>query len=294
MRVPVSLIDRIRDSLSTFSKAERRVAEIILSDLDAATRLAIKDLAAGAGTSEPTVMRFARRLGCSGFPDFKRRLSQDIAIANMFVFSKDDAPPQEGEAVAAKVYDAAAQSLAHAFSQRSPAALEQASVAIDGADRVFCLGVGGSSANIAAEAETRLFRYDVRATALIDPYRQRMAAGLCDSRDVLLIFSVTGRPQSLIDSAEAARAGGATVIAVTRPQSELAATASILLPLDIPDHERHFQIPHRSRYGQLFVLDCLATLVATRRLATSAPKLRKLRAMLIELHGPTEQQPIGD
>jgi RpiR family carbohydrate utilization transcriptional regulator len=63
--------------------------------------------------------------------------------------------------------------------------------------------------------------------------------------------------------------------------------------LDVPEHE-NFQIPHRGRYGQLFILDCLATLVATARQAHSSDKLRNLRTLLLEINGPTVQQPIGD
>ena len=294
MRVPVSVLDRIRDGLNRLSKAERRVADIILADVDAAIRLSIKDLAQEARTSEPTVLRLARRLGCDGFPDLKRRISQDLAIERMFVFPNHDSPPRSAEDVAMKVYDASAQALAYAFEQRDSSTLERAALAILAAPRVFCFGVGGSSANVAAEAENRLFRYDIHATAMADPYRQRMASGLCEPEDAVLIFSVTGQPRSLVDSAEAARELGATVISVTRPKSALAKASSIVLALDVPDHERHFQIPHRSRYGQLFVLDCLVTLVATQRLEASAPKLRRLRAMLIDVHGPTDQQPIGD
>ena len=90
MRVPVSVLDRIRDGLNRLSKAERRVADIILADVDAAIRLSIKDLAQEARTSEPTVLRLARRLGCDGFPDLKRRISQDLAIERMFVFPNHD------------------------------------------------------------------------------------------------------------------------------------------------------------------------------------------------------------
>jgi RpiR family carbohydrate utilization transcriptional regulator len=294
MRVPVSIIERIEDQRSALARAERRVANILLADLEAGLRLSIKELAAQAQTSEPTVLRFARRMGCEGFADLKLRLSQDLAIARMFVVDAHEGSMTSGEVVTNKVYEAAAQALAYGFQQRDPAALEQAALAIHKARRVFCMGVGGSSANIAIEAEDRFFRYDVAATAIVDPYRQRIAAGLCEDNDAVLIFSITGRPRSLIDSAETASALGATTIAVTRPDSELASAAGIVLPVDVPDHEKHLQIPYRSRYAQLYVLDCLATLMATRRLDRSAPKLRRMRAMLIGLHGPTDQQPIGD
>ena len=139
MRVPVSVLDRIRDGLHGLSKAERRVADIILADLDRATRLSIKELAQEAQTSEPTVLRLARRVGCEGFPDLKRRVSQDVAIERMFVFPSHDFPPRTAEEVAMKVYDASAQALAYAFSQRDPSALENAALAIVAAPRVFSL-----------------------------------------------------------------------------------------------------------------------------------------------------------
>ena len=289
-----STIDRIRRACTTLNRAELRVAEVILADIDAATRLTTRELAQRAEVSEPTVVRFARHVGCDGFTDLKRRLSQDFATARMFVISDRAVISRDAEAVASQVYEATAQALAYGFAQRDPAALQQAALAIVAAERVFCMGTGGSSANMAREAENRLFRFDVHATAIQDEYQQRIAAAICNQRDVLLIFSVTGQPHALRDCARIAAEAGATVIAVTRPGSKLAAISSILLPLEIPDNDRHFEIPNRSRYGQLYIMDCLATLVASRRVRRSAPKLRRSRAALVGAHGPTEQQPIGD
>jgi RpiR family transcriptional regulator, carbohydrate utilization regulator len=289
-----NVLHRLHTISGSLKKAEGRVAAIVLEGPDQAVRFSIKELAGAADASEPTVLRLVRKLGCNGFSDFKLRLSQELAIAQMFVFSETDAPPRRAGDVIDKVYHSAELALDHCFTQRDPEALESAAKAILSASRLFCFGIGGSSANMAAEAETRFFRYDVNVTSTGDHYRQRMIAGLCEASDVLLIFSVTGQPPALVGSAQIAREMGATVISITRPQSSLAAASSIVLPLDIPDHEKHFQIPHRSRYGQLYILDCLATLVATERLERSAGKLRTLRRLLLDMNGPTEQQPIGD
>lgn len=290
----VSLVDRVRLLAPHLKGAERRVAETILSDIDLATRSTTRVLAGRAGVSEPTVIRFARHVGCIGFVDFKRRVSQDIATARMFAFPDNAVISNDTKAVASQVYEATAQALAYCFAQRDPDALAQAAAAIDAANRVFCMGTGGSSANMALEAENRLFRFDVHVTALIDSYKQRIAAAICQSGDVALIFSVTGRPCALTESATEARGAGATVISVTRPGSPLAAASTIVLPLDIPDNDRRFEIPNRSRYGQLYLMDCLATLLAARRQHASAPKLRRVRASLLALHGATDHQPIGD
>lgn len=294
MLLQPSLIDHIRQSTESLKKAERRVASTILDNIEAATRMSIKELAASASVSEPTVLRFARRMGCDGYAEFKIRISQDNAIARMFVLTEEETLSGDAPTVAAAVYDAAAQTLAHSFAQCDPIALEAATSAIVDAKRLFCFGLGGSSANIAIEAENRLFRYDIPAVAIIDSYRQRLAVALCECGDVVLAFSVTGKPAALVESANAARGLGATVISVTRRETPLAEESSIVVPLEIVDHEKHLQIPSRTRYGQLFILDCIAAMVGTRRLASSAPKLRRARAALLSVNGPTEQQPIGD
>jgi RpiR family carbohydrate utilization transcriptional regulator len=294
MLLHTSLIERMRSSVDDLNKAERRVATSVLSDIDAATRMTIKDLAQTASVSEPTIVRYARRMGCDGFLDFKLRLSQDQAIARMFVLTEGETLPRDAATVATHVYEAAAQALAQSFAQRDPAAIDRAAEAIAAAGRVWCFGVGGSSAIVAAEAENRFFRYDIPTSSTADPYRQRMVATLAEPGDAFLIFSVTGKPRSLVESANTARELGASVIGVTRPGSPLAAECTILVPLQIVDHEKHLQIPSRTRYGQVFMLDCIATIVGTRRLPHSAEKLRRTRAAIIGLHGPTDQQPLGD
>jgi RpiR family carbohydrate utilization transcriptional regulator len=294
MEIPASLIDRIRQSAATLGKAEAALAAVIIEDIDAATQMSTKELAGRAGVSEPTVTRFARRMGCSGFKDFKIRLARDLAVGRMYLVADKLKPGRSGREVSEQTYELVAQTLALAFAQRDPAAIEAAADAIEAARRLFCFGVGGSSANIAEEAENRFFRLDVPVSACADPYRQRMTAAVCDQRDVLLMFSITGKPESLLDSAEIARSAGARIISVTTPGSPLAERSDILLPLTLPDEQRFFYMPSRGRYGQLYILDCLATTLGARRADRAGSSLWRIRRMLINLHGDTTGQPIGD
>lgn len=289
-----SLIDAMRQEVAGLSAAERRVAEVILADISGATRLTTRELSDKAAVSEPTVVRFARRMGSSGFTDFKFRLSEDFATGRMFELSEPPAGSLDPVLIAGQVYEATAQALAYSFAQRDPVALGAAAEAVHRARRVLCLGVGGSSAAVAAEAANRLFRFDIAVSAVSDPYGQTVAAALCRSSDALLIFSVTGKPASLLSAAGLARTEGAAVITVTRPCSPLAEAGSVLIGLDIPDQDRRPEIPNRSRYGQLYMLDCIATLVGARRLGKAGPGLERAREALLAVHGPTEHQPIGD
>lgn len=291
---PASLIDHMREILPDLNKAEQRVAEVILANIDAAIGMTTKDLSSRAAVSEPTIVRFARRMGSSGFTDFKMRLSRDFATGRMFVMSDPPNLALDSVTISSQVYEATAQALAYSFAQRDPEALEKAAVAIDKARRLFCFGIGGSSANVALEAENRFYRFDVGAVAIIDAYRQPIAASLCAASDAILAFSVTGKPHSLVASAKLAREHGAAVIAVTRAGSPLAKASSILIGLAIPDDDRRFEIPNRSRYGQLYMLDCLATLLASRRAPGTSAKLQRARDILQVWHGATKPQPFGD
>ena len=74
------MLDRIRQSLASFTPAERRVAEAILETPTTAITWSITDAARIARVSEPSITRFCRRLDCNGFPDFRLKLAQQIAV----------------------------------------------------------------------------------------------------------------------------------------------------------------------------------------------------------------------
>jgi RpiR family carbohydrate utilization transcriptional regulator len=294
MEIPASLIDRIRKSAGNLGKAEAALAGVIIEDIDAATHMSTGELAGRANVSEPTVTRFSRRMGCSGFKDFKLQLARDLAVARMYLAADKVPPARSAREVSEQTHELVAQTLAMAFAQRDPVAIEAAVDAIEAARRLFCFGVGGSSANIAQEAENRFFRLDVPASASADPYRQRMTATISDSRDVFLMFSMTGKAASLIDSAQIARSAGARVISATHPGSPLAKRSDILLPLTMPEDSRFFYMPTRGRYGQLYILDCLASTLGARRSEQASAALWRIKRMLLTLHGDTPGQPIGD
>ena len=269
---PSNLIETIEQIAPSLKKAERRVADMVLQDIEATTRISIKSFAAQAEVSEPTVMRFARRVGCDGFSDFKLRLAQDFAVGRMYIEAERRVQTGDANTTAQHVYQSGKEALSTAFAGLDEKALSDAAAMIAKAGKIVCIGVGGSSAIMAQEMENRLFRFGLSVSATADPYRQRMAAAIADKGDAFVIFSVTGKPRSLLDAAEIAAARGACVIAVTHPESLLAERANLVLPLAVPGDEVHFNFPNRTRYGQLLVIDCLSALVGRHQAAGFGPQ----------------------
>ena len=68
----------IQDSVHTFSKGQRKIANFILESYDKAAFMTASRLGQRVGVSESTVVRFASELGYDGYPDMQRSLQKMI------------------------------------------------------------------------------------------------------------------------------------------------------------------------------------------------------------------------
>lgn len=70
--------DEIFARMHELSPAEKKVARSLLADYPSAGLSSASALALAAGTSTPTVLRFASRLGCANYSEFQRQLLNEI------------------------------------------------------------------------------------------------------------------------------------------------------------------------------------------------------------------------
>jgi len=285
------ILDRLRALLPELHSAEHEAARLILEDADWVTDNSIKTLATRAGVSEPTVMRLCRKLDCAGFSDFKIKLAQDLTLTR--VFEEAGRAATAPDTLSGAVLEAASRAMNRVADRLDQGTLERAAEHVAAARMIYCFGVGGSSAVLAAELENRLFRLKKPAQATCDPYRQRMVASIADAHDVILCLSATGKPTSMVDAAALATSNEAVVVSVTEANSPLAEVSTHTLAVGVHDDEIYFGMPTSMRYAQLFTIDSLMATVAT-KLPDSATHLRDIRRTLAALHGPSRLQPIGD
>ena len=82
-KVPEDIISVIKQTASTLRPSEKRVAEVILADVNFALHSANGELARRAGVSEPTVTRFSRAIGCAGVRELKVKLAQSLVVGRI-------------------------------------------------------------------------------------------------------------------------------------------------------------------------------------------------------------------
>ncbi len=272
-----ALLNTINSALPDLKKSEAKVAKVILEDPDAATRSSIAALASAAGVSEPSVNRFCKRFGATGFPDFKLKLAKSL-VSGVRYMSRAVEMSDDIDTYPRKLFDNTINDLARAREQLPTAAIDQAVDYLAQARRIVFFGLGTSAA-VAKDAEHKFFRFNVPVSTHEDPLMLRMLTTAGGPGDLFFFISHTGRTRVLVEAAELARETEAIVVSLTAPDSPLAAMSHCTIELaDTEDTEQY--LPMTSRIVQLVILDILATGVTLRRGEDFLPHLARIKQSL--------------
>ena len=272
-----NLINVITDALPNLNKSESKVAQVILSDPDAATSSSIASLARKAGVSEPSVNRFCKRFNAAGFPDFKIKLAKSLVSGVRFV-NRNVNPDDEVSGYTPKIFDSTINNLALVRDSISHSRVNQVVDKLIQARRIYFFGLGASG-SVARDAENKFFRFNLPVSFHDDVLMQRMLASTGTTGDVFFIISHTGRTKEVVEVAEIARVNGSTVIGLTAPGSPFADISSVTLDVEVPENTDEY-MPMTSRIVHLVILDVLATGVTLRRGPEFLPHLEKIKNSL--------------
>ncbi|WP_042302488.1 MurR/RpiR family transcriptional regulator [Paraburkholderia kururiensis] len=271
----LSQVEAMRDQLRP---SERKLADYVLESPREVLDLSMTEVADRAGVSQPTIARFCRALGFSGFREFKIRLAQGVAAGVPAVY-RDVRPDEPVPGVAAKVLDRTIGALIQVRNTLSSDAVAAAIALLAAARRIEFYGAGGSGI-AAQDMQHKFFRLGMPSVAYSDPHTFLMSAALLGDGDVVVAISNTGRTRDIVDAAKAALAGGAKVIAITHGNSPLARIATVGLHANV-DEDTDIFSPMTSRTSHLAIGDILAVGVALQRGPALAEKLRKAKDLIV-------------
>lgn len=280
---PARLTQDISDALPNLRRSERKVADFVLKDPLLVIHMRIVDLAQKATVSEPTVVRFCRAVGCSGFQDFKMALAQQLAASPSYgqiAVTEHDSTREYTH----KIFDSSVDTLLKVRDNLVLETLEAAVNAIYAAQRVEFYGFGASAA-VAFDAQHKFFRLQITSAAYADPHLQNMSATSLRSGDVVIAISQSGRSRALLDSMELAQQSGGVVIALSPTDSPVAKMADISIQIDA-EEDNQIYIPLSSRIAHLAVIDVLAIGVAQKKGPQLDQHLLRLKSGLSSLRTP--------
>ena len=287
MAYSIDIISCITDRFMALTATEKRIAQFILDDVAAAAEMPIAELARLTDTSQASVTRFARALGCKDVRELKMKLAQSLAIGQRFILDVPDLEGVQG------IYESIISVLETNRRALDLAALKRAVEWISDARQGLALGMGGGSTICAQEIQYRLFRLGLPVVSQSDGLLVRMMSSAVTAKDVVIVLSLGGYTKEMIESAAIARQYGAKIVAITPPETPLAAQADIVLPLLVSENDYIFK-PSASRYAMLAMVDVLATELAMANKPQAKDRLRRIKLALDDHRDGVDRLPLGD
>lgn len=258
-----SIRDRVESQLPSLSTKQRRVGEYLLANPTTMLFASVVEVAENAQVDPATVVRFAKRLGFSGFPELRAQLREEHSVP---VRKTDDLLDIHGAVVgkdAAAIYEQvqaqAKENLQRTFETLDMAALESAITHILGARRVVIVGAGFSR-GLALHLTRVIQTAQVPVQIVEDWYDLLFDAATLTPADVM--FAITAQRYSTvtIKALKVAKECGASTILLTDATMAPGINNADISLFFSPRSVGQFYSP----VGASAVIDCLAAGLAAR------------------------------
>jgi RpiR family carbohydrate utilization transcriptional regulator len=246
------------------SPSERKVGETILANPQAAIAWSIAEAAGFSGVSEPSIMRFCRKLGFDGYADFRIKFAQAVALIERSERPIDDVGDDPIRTRVIEHSNSAITAINDLILDVDSASLKAAADTLARARRIDIYGHGGSGF-LAGEAQHRLAYLGLPSVAYSDPSLQMFSAVSLQKQDVVLAFSFSGITTHMLPNLEIAREAGATIISLAPTASPIAKAATINIAINAYRQKKSPGLRTNERLTMYIMLDVLIDLISASR-----------------------------
>ncbi len=271
-----SALLRLRENTERFSGTERSIAEQILADPHLVVELSIHELARQTFSSPSTIVRMCSHTGFSGYKDFRRAVTAELAQREQS--RRSDQPEIQRsdslEQIISKITDSNILSLEETRDLIDVSVLRESVELLRRARVIYLFGMGASLC-AAQDAYLKFLRLNKLCIVNEDWHSQLVSSLNATVQDAAIVFSYSGKTAEVIECMKNLRRNGTPIIAITRcvqtPVFELADYR-----LYIAANEALFRSgAMSSRMSQLNVVDILFTALANEDYEKSKSQLSR-------------------
>lgn len=216
-----NILVEIQLAENQFTKAEKKIADYVLSNKERVPFMSITELADACGVAEASVNRFCRALKVRGYQEFKMLLSIAQAAPRE--------PVQDNDSLLEQILQYHIAAIRETADLLDPETVKRTADMMSTAERIVFVGVGNSMIT-AQEAYGMFLHITPKVEYIIDPHMQSMMASMAGPGDMLVFISYSGATKDNVHVAQLAKERGARICVITRyPKSELTKFADTVL-----------------------------------------------------------------
>lgn len=271
----------IRETYDSLSNSEKQVADFVLEHADETIRLTLASLSREVRVSEPTVIRFCRKLNFGGYQDFKIALARGSAYTEetLKIIHEEVKPLDSLEEISEKVINSHTIAMQQTFSMMNYQKLGQFLQLVQNAEHLDFFGLGGSG-TVAVDVENKFIRTGINTRCCIDAHIQLMWTALRRERDVIVIFSNSGATKHFAEVMRLARKNSTKLVLITSGKNTvLTRLADITLQIHAKETS-YKKEPSSARIAMLAVMDVIVTAIALEKQDTYIHNIYQTREAL--------------
>lgn len=220
MSEELSCIELIKRQYAKLSKSEKLVADYVLATGHDITKLSLAETARHALVSEPTVVRFTKAIGLSGYSELKMLIMKDWGketveeAHNPVLLDLHISPDDRIEDLPEKITNITIKGLQDSLKIFDAEAFKNAIILLLNAERIDVFGVGNSG-SIALDFVSKLARIGLDARYFADNHLEQLSCLSLSEKDVAIAISHSGSTIDAVDTLRIAKESGAQTIALT-------------------------------------------------------------------------------
>ena len=251
----ISINNQIFSTYESLYDAEKKVADYIIAHPMDVVEMSIAELASHCEASQATVMRFCKKVGCTGFYQFKIKLAGEMRQQGEQEAS-NEINMEHMEQSLQNIMVNKTEEIKATFQNINPAEFKEIIEIILSAG-VIEFAAMGNTIPIALDGAYKFNQLGLQAVRFSDWESQEAFARTLKKGDVLFAISASGASKKLLDIVNIAKENGAVTIAITNQYtSPLAEASDYLLLTATRENVFHSQISF-TRMAAMALIDSL-------------------------------------
>jgi len=201
-----SFLVKIKTIYPSLTKSEKEVANYISKNYSNIIFTSLNKFSEECGVGEATIFRFFKKLGFSGYHEFKNKMANQLRNSN----KESKSPASESEVT----YQNILQMLDDTQKLTDIKKLKQTALDIINSNSIYLFGVGFSGLSAQA-TQIRLMRLGYKSFVFSDQHAQIVSTHLMTDEDMAIAFSITGDTVPTINWLKKAKESRAKTLAIT-------------------------------------------------------------------------------
>lgn len=255
----MGILEQLNNPTFKVTKLDNILIEYMNQVKDAVIYKSISEIAKESKLGEATITRFTKKLGYSGFQEFKITLAKELSIqAEKNIVHPSISRYEDICETAYKLFASTFDVLQQTITTLDIVMVSKCRKSLLEAKKIYLMGIGHSGI-IALDFNYKLMRIGLNTFPINDSHTMLMMASIMTEEDVVLAISHSGETNEMIETAKIARQQGACIISLTQNNiNELRQLADI--QLTYYSNETLFETGSvNSKIPQMFILDLIYT-----------------------------------